>query len=129
MKWIAKRNFYRVPALKDVKLGEYAEGAIKSKNPLDIPQGAFFELGDAKDEADLQLGNDPKKLLIAQLRYAGCIGDAADKKVVETVVAKIAERNKREAAAEKLAKTQDGSAILAAFEALLAKAGGGKQTA
>jgi len=113
MKWIVKRDFFRTPDLANVEILDSIEGAPKTvkykddKNPNHpltgkkvselnvnhIHKGAFIELGTSKTELELQQpdSRDPQKRLIAQLRYAGCIGDAADTQVVERVKKEVEE--------------------------------------
>ena len=99
MKWICKRSFYRVPALAKIKIIAACKGAsVESPHPNNIHQGGIFELGPWQNEAEWKKAEaDADKKLIAQLRYAGCIGDAADPEVVARV-----ERDVADAARDKV---------------------------
>lgn len=129
MKWIAKRDFYRTPELADVEIIDGCKGApklVKSEtedSPLNgknvsplhdnhIHRGAIFELGTSKDESELRTRNDPKRKLIAQLRYAGCISDASDKDCVKRIEEDIATDIKRDATVAKANKTTVNSDLV-----------------
>ena len=121
MKWIVKRDFLRTSDLADVELTGGCKGAPElakydedKDHPLygkqvspfhvnHIHMGAYLELGTSKTDAELQIPDcrDPKRKLIAELRYSGCIGDAADKQVVARVERDVA------AAAKKAAKAAE----------------------
>ena len=129
MKWIAKRDFLRTPELQDITLTGACEGASKDAPHADhIHEGALFEYGTAKDEAQLRdpKFRDPKRELIAQLRYSGCIGDASDEIVVRKVVENVKLNKAREATAAKLAAAADNSGMIQAFTRLLEKAAAAK---
>lgn len=114
MKFIVKRDFYRTKQLKDVKIVGGCKGAlIISPHENHIQIGAFVEIGDAKTEIELQ--RDDKAQLIAQLRYAGCIGNAADEEVVKRVENDIATATKREKTASVLDKKAAGEQLVEAL--------------
>ncbi|MDB6023113.1 MAG: hypothetical protein JWQ04_2970 [Pedosphaera sp.] len=116
MKWIAKRDFYRTPKLMDIQITGACKGAsATAPHPKCIHRGAIFELGKAANEAELQKGKDPQKALIAQLRVAGCMGDASDAEVVARIESEIATDAKREAAHAAMNKEANTAAIAAAF--------------
>lgn len=130
MKWIAKRDFYRTPELADVEITGGCKGAptpVKNDagllvSPLHdnhIHKGAIFELGTSKDESELRTKNDPKRKLIAQLRYAGCISDASDKDCVKRIEEDIATDIKRNAEVEKRNKQTAGSDAVEKLTAMI----------
>lgn len=139
MKWIAKRDFYRTPELADVEITGGCKGAtalveheeeghaldgkkVSSLHANHIHKGAIFELGTSQNEAELQTKKgDPKRRLIAQLRYAGCISDASDKECVKRIEEDIAIDNKRNAEVEKRNKQTAGSDAIEKLTALIAK--------
>ena len=125
MKWVAKRDFYRTTELQDLSILGAVKGADKEAPHADhIHEGALFEYGTSKDESDLLDPNsrDPKKGIIAQLRYAGCIGNAEDPKVLAKVTESIATKNKREENLAKIAARADNSDLVQALTKLLSKA-------
>ena len=105
MKFIVKRDFYRTPDLADVSIVDACKGAAKeAPHPNHFHQGAIIEIGNSANESELQTSNKdgkPVKKLIATLRYAGCIGDAADKDVVSRVVGDVDTAAKKAASAKK----------------------------
>lgn len=142
MKWIVKTDFYRTPELADVDIVDVAklvdaEGKphLIDGKPITLTKeaphlnhfhaGSIIELGKSANESELQTGSkDSKtvKALIATLRYAGRIGDASDKAVVDRVIDDVATAKKREANQAKIATNTDNSGLVAAFTALLSKA-------
>lgn len=126
MKWIAKRDFYRTPELAEVEIIGGCKGApepVKNKDgmmvsPLHdnhIHRGAIFELGTSKDESELRTKNDPKRKIIAQLRYAGCISDASDKDCVKRIEEDIATDVKRDATVAKAQQQAIGADLIEKF--------------
>ena len=99
MKFIFKKDTYRVPTLKQIIITGACRGAtVESPHPNHLQQGGIFEFGPWQNEAALQKADvDADKKLIAELRYAGCIGDAADPEVVARV-----ERDVADAARDKV---------------------------
>jgi hypothetical protein len=128
MKFIAKRDFYRVPALKRLTIIDACKGATKdAPHPNHIHMGAIFEMAPtAKDESELQLGNDPEKQLVAQLRYAGCIGDAADPKVVPRVEQDVKDAARDKAQRIEAEKDGDNSNLVATLTKFFSKAADAK---
>jgi hypothetical protein len=130
MKFIAKRDFYRTAELKDIPVDGVCKGADKESPHADhIHEGAFLNIGAVTNESELQTKNEPKKKLIAQLRYAGCIGDASDKDVVARVEQNIAVRKKREDTVAKADKQSDIAMLSDALTALVNKAAGNQAPA
>jgi len=101
MQFIALKSFRNVPSL-GLK--------IQDANHNDqIDKGEIVEIGSGKD---FKSCNNHDKAIIGQLVYAGCIGDAADKKVVEAVNEELKVEAAREAAAKKLAEASNDSALV-----------------
>lgn len=141
MKFIVKSDFYRTPQLAEVEIGGAAK-IEKNGKPvlidgkaieLDIEPphanhfhtGAIIELGKSANESELQTtrtDNAETKKLIAQLRYCGRIGDAADKDVVSRVVDDVIATKTREAQQAKLARQADNAGVMRSIEALINKA-------
>lgn len=123
MKFIAKRDFYRTSELAEVEIVDACKGATKdSPHANHIHRGAIIELGKVTSEAELQTKNDPQKLLIAQLRYAGCIGDASDKDVVKRVEADIETDRKRDETVAKRNAQTSSDEVASKLLALMTKA-------
>ena len=117
MKLIALKDFRNVQAL-----GIRKHDDANRNNQID--KGETLEIGTGKTFKDL---NNHEKNLVASLTVAGCVGDAADKKVVEAVEAEVALDRKREAAAAKAAEASNNTALVAQLlETLKAKPGAAK---
>src|SRR5258708_23097506 len=96
MKLIATRDFFRVPALKNIK--------VEGGPPIhqnQIHKGARFEIGEGAKLSDL---TEQEKQLVGLLSYANCIGDATNAEVLKSVGDDIATDKKREANVAKLAR-------------------------
>lgn len=132
MKWIAKKDFYRTPELAEVEITGGCKGAPKTvkldndKSPLHekqvsslhelhIHKGATFELGSSRNESELRTGKDPKRNLIAQLRYSGCISDANDVDCVKRIEEEIETDRKRNETVAKAQKQVIGSDLVEAI--------------
>ena len=130
MKFIVKTDFYRTTELADVEIVGACKGATKEAPEKNhIHQGAIIELGKSANESELQTGNKDSKAskqLIAQLRYAGRIGDASDTAVVAKVEEDVATETKRlarqKAASERNDASELGDKILALLSGKLAAA-------
>jgi len=101
MKFIVLKNFRNVPSV-----GLKLEDANHNDQ---IDKGEIVEIGAGKT---LKECNNHDKSIIAQLVYAGCIGDAADKAVVEAVAAEVKVDAAREEAAKKAAEANNDSALV-----------------
>jgi hypothetical protein len=140
MKFIARKDFYRVPALAALAIIGGCKGAAdfdtengkSSVHDNHIHIGAIFELGSSQTEAELEKGKDPQRQLIAQLRVAGCISNAADKEEVTAIEIAIATEKKRlatvEARSGNVAKDEAADKLIALLERLLAQRADPKQT-
>lgn len=123
MKFIAKSDFFRTQELLEAEIVDACKGATKeAPHANHIHQGAIIEIGKSANEAELQTSNKDSKAvkqLIAQLRYAGRIGDASDKDVVARVEADVATEKQRLArqkvATERNDSSELGDKILAAL--------------
>ena len=114
MKFIAKRGFANVPAMKRfIRVEELTE------HPGHIQKWHRFEIGTAVDFNGL---SDNDKELVAHLFSAQVIGEAANKEVVAKVEAEIEADKKRAAADAKLNAKAAGTSVIDALTALLAKA-------
>lgn len=102
MKFIALKDFRNVPSL-----GLKFDDANQNHH---IDKGETLELGQGKT---LKECNAHDKQIIAQLVVSGCVGDAADEKVVAAVKAEIELDKRREAAAKKTAAESNNSALVA----------------
>lgn len=122
MKWIVKRDFFRVPACADIKITEACAGAsVESPHANQIQKGGIFEMGDWKNEAEFQkpAKMTPEKKLLLQLRVAGCIGDASDTEITKRIQDEIAAEKKRLASeTERIQKTGDQANAALLIEAL-----------
>jgi hypothetical protein len=127
MKFIVKTDFYRTSQLADVEIVDACTGAGKqSPHANHFHAGAIIEIGKSVNESELQTAkkdSNEVKQLIAQLRYAGRIGDASDKDVVKRVEEDVAVENKRlarqKAAAERTDSSDLGDKLTAAIAKLL----------
>lgn len=112
MKLIALRDFSRVPALDGINIEN-------ARHQNEIHKGATFEIGKAAKLEDL---NGPDKLLVAQLVYAGAVGDATDKSLVDAVKSDLAADKKREEAMAAREAAAGNQNLMNQLTALLSKA-------
>ena len=132
MKFIARSDFYRTPELADLQIIGGCKGAPEfdretgrsSVHENHIHTGAIFELGTSNTESELQKGKDPARNLIARLRVAQRISNAADPEEVANIERAIATEKKRLATVEarngNVARDEAADKMLALFEKLLA---------
>lgn len=102
MKLIALKDFRNVPIL-----GLKFDDANKNNQ---VDKGETLDIGTGKT---LKECNNHDKAIIAQLVMAGCVGDAADEKVVAAVKTELELDKRREAAAKKAADVSNNSALVA----------------
>lgn len=120
MDLIAKKDFYRVAALKAEGIADV--GNLKDEqHPNMIHKGARFSLGTGKTVIEIRKTNAALAEVLAHLFYAGCVGDSNDKEVVKAVEDEIAADRKREASIAKLNKAANEQAFRIAAAATGAK--------
>lgn len=106
MKLIALRDFTNVKGL-GLKVKD-------QQHDNHIHEGAEFEIGTSATLKELEEADPAKARTVAQLIYAGCVGDATDAAVVKRVKENAAARKKREEAEAAASKKADLSAVGAA---------------
>lgn len=112
MKLIALKDF------RNVQILGIAKNHKDTNRNGQIDKGERFEIGKADDFKAL---NNHEKQLVAQLVYAGCVGDAKDEKIVAAVEAEIEVDKRREAALKDRTTAADNSALVAQILAALKK--------